>query len=184
MKPSVAVTMADAAAKAGEQLLHRQEGRLNRATHLVVDPEFLQELGVQCRSTRPAECEAQVSVPVWMGGAHESVQAVAQASLADYAAKEALRSVSDPGAESSVVDFKLKYVSPAPGAELRAVATVLRCSRGIAVVEVDVLSSRSKNAGAVVVAVAEVTFLVDDKEVHLPQESSCACWGPLSCGEI
>lgn len=150
------------------------EVSLNKVTKLFVDAAFINQLGVQEMTEEEGICEAQVELPVWMGKPQQSLQAVVQASLADHAAKGAVKSVVAPDTGVVRLDFKLKYLETATGRTVRAVATVLRCSRSIAVVEVDVYSQGETVGVESLVAVAEVTLVVDDDAVQFP-ETRCEC---------
>ncbi|WP_029190704.1 PaaI family thioesterase [Verrucomicrobium spinosum] len=150
------------------------EVSLTKVTNLFVDAAFINQLGVKELTNEEGVCEARVELPAWMGKPQQSLHAVVQASLADHAAKSAVKSVVAP--ESSVVrlDFKLKYLETATGRTVRAVANVLRCSRSIAVVEVDIYSQGAEVGEEALVAVAEVTLVVEDDVVQFP-ETHCAC---------
>lgn len=150
------------------------EVSLTKVTNLFVDAAFINQLGVRELATEEGICTAQVELPAWMGKPQQSLHAVVQASLADHAAKSAVKSVVAPDTSVVRLDFKLRYLETATGRTVRAVANVLRCSRSIAVVEVDIYSQGAEAGVEVLVAVAEVTLVVEDDSVQFP-ETHCAC---------
>lgn len=149
------------------------EVSLNKVTSLFVDAAFINQLGVTEEMDEHGTCEAQVELPVWMGRPQQSLHAVVQASLADHAARGAVKSVLAPEAKVVRRDFKLRYTETPTGRAIRAVARVVRCSRGVAVVEVDIHSQGVTAGVEVLVAAAEVTYLADDSSFEFP-ETHCA----------
>lgn len=150
------------------------EVSLTKVTNLFVDAAFINQLGVKELTNEEGVCEALVELPAWMGKPQQSLHAVVQASLADHAAKGAVKSVVSPDTSVVRLDFKLKYLEAATGRTVRAVANVLRCSRSIAVVEVDIYSQGAEVGEEALVAVAEVTLVVEDDAAQFP-ETHCAC---------
>ena len=150
------------------------EVSLTKVTNLFVDAAFINQLGVKELTDENGACVAQVEMPAWMGKPQQSLHAVVQASLADHAAKSAVKSVVAPDTSVVRLDFKLKYLETATGRTVRAVANVLRCSRSIAVVEVDIYSQGAQVGVDALVAVAEVTLVVEDGSAQFP-ETHCAC---------
>ncbi|MEZ0386538.1 MAG: PaaI family thioesterase [Verrucomicrobium sp.] len=152
---------------------------LNRVSKLFVDANVIRDLGATRRVLEKGRSEAKVVFPGWMGVPHESMHAVAQASLADHAAEAAVDSLFAQEGHASNLDFKMKYVSSAEGAVVRAEARVVRCSRGIAVVEVDVYAGATEAVvDDTLVAVAEATYVVDDDSVTFPKDKEhLVCFG-------
>lgn len=150
------------------------EVSLTKVTNLFVDAAFINQLGVRELTTEEGVCTAHVELPAWMGKPQQSLHAVVQASLADHAAKSAVKSVVAPDTSVVRLDFKLRYLETATGRTVRAVANVLRCSRSIAVVEVDIYSQGAQAGVEALVAVAEVTLVVEDDSAQFP-ETHCAC---------
>lgn len=74
------------------------------------------------------------------------------ASLADLTAHAAVRQ--RVGLTIPTVDLRLDYLRPADGARLVATATLLRCGRTLATVDVEIVTEAGKPA-----AVARATFL-------------------------
>ncbi|GGE47652.1 hypothetical protein GCM10011517_14340 [Actibacterium pelagium] len=98
------------------------------------------------------------------------------ATLADDAAAFAAYTMMEDGRQPLTVEFKINFLAPAEGPQLRAIGTVLRSGRSVAHSRADVFAQAEGGEVLVATALATIkaTRAVVEKELETPQQANFA----------
>ena len=115
---------------------------------------FLRHLGIELTAVGDGTCESRLNVRKEHGQQHGFVHAGVVSTLADHTAGGAARSAVPAGHDVLTIEFKINFLKPGSGPELRAKGKALRVGKNIAVAESEVY------AGEILVAKCISTLAV------------------------
>jgi uncharacterized protein (TIGR00369 family) len=121
---------------------------------------FVRDLDVRLDKIEEGICETSLMVVDRLRQQHGFVHGGVIATLADHTAGGAARSVSGDK-DVLTVEFKINYLRPAIGDQLRCTATVLRAGKTMIVAEALVFCS-DEGKEALVAKLTETLFVADD----------------------
>jgi uncharacterized protein (TIGR00369 family) len=100
--------------------------------------EFIRHLGIELVSVGEGTCETRLSIKPEHGQQHGHIHAGVITTLADHTAGGAARAAVAAGFDVLTIEFKINFLKPGSGKELRAKGKALRAGRSIAVAESEV----------------------------------------------
>lgn len=104
---------------------------------------FIRHLGIELVGVREGACETRMNIKPEHAQQHGYVHAGVVTTLADHTAGGAARVAVAPGCDVLTIEFKINFLRPAKGTELRARGKVLRAGRNIAVAESEVFDGET-----------------------------------------
>jgi uncharacterized protein (TIGR00369 family) len=99
---------------------------------------FIRHLGIELVNVSQGSCETRVRIQPEHGQQHGHIHAGVITTLADHTAGGAARAAVAEGHDVLTIEFKINFLRPGSGAELRALGKTLRAGKNIAVAEAEV----------------------------------------------
>ena len=101
---------------------------------------FIRHLGIQLVRVGEGTCETRISIKPEHAQQHGSIHAGVISTLADHTCGGAARTGVPEGSDVLTIEFKINFLRPGSGSELRAVGKALRVGKNIAVAEAEVFA--------------------------------------------
>ncbi len=104
---------------------------------------FIRHLGIELVSVGEGSCETRLRILPEHGQQHGHIHAGVITTLADHTAGGAARAAVAEGHDVLTIEFKINFLRPGSGAELRAIGKTLRAGKNIAVAESEVFDGEA-----------------------------------------
>lgn len=104
---------------------------------------FIRHLGIELVRVGPGECETRLRIKPEHGQQHGHIHAGVITTLADHTAGGAARAAVAEGHDVLTIEFKINFLRPGSGTELRAKGKALRAGKSIAVAESEVFDGET-----------------------------------------
>ena len=119
---------------------------------------FIRHLGIELVSVGKGACETRLLIRPEHGQQHGYIHAGVITTLADHTAGGAARAAVAPGCDVLTIEFKINFLRPGKGKELRCQGKALRTGKTIGVAESEVFD------GATLIAKCVSTLAVISAE--------------------